>query len=134
MKSISILLFASVLTAIGGCTWVSANPEVKQKGVMVLPQERVGQCRLLSKTQVSVADRIGFINRVQSDVEKDLQNLAMNQAVSQGGDTVSALAPEKDGNQTFGIYKCLGAPTADQTTKAPAASTKTKTTPYKPPR
>ena len=134
MKSISILLFVSALTAVSGCTWVSPSPEVKQKGIMVLPQDRVSQCRLLSKTQVSVADRVGFINRVQSDVEKDLQNLAMNQAVTQGGDTVSALGPTQNGNQTFGIYKCLGAATANKTTLAPVASTAVKTTPYNPPR
>ncbi|MGA9855246.1 MAG: DUF4156 domain-containing protein [Gammaproteobacteria bacterium] len=132
MKSICTLFMAGALATIAGCTWVSPNPQVQQQGVMVLPQDRVANCRLLSKTTVSVADRVGFINRVQSDVESDLKTLAMNQAVSQGGDTVSALGPAKDGNQTFGIYKCLGS-TTSATTTAPAAGTAVKTTPYQPP-
>jgi len=133
MKSLCTLFMAGALTAIAGCTWVSPSPEVKQQGIMVLPQDRVANCRLLSKTTVSVADRVGFINRVQSDVENDLQTLAMNQAVTQGGDTVSALTSAINGDQTFGIYKCLGS-NSTTTTSAPPASTMLKTTPYQPPR
>lgn len=133
MKSLSIVFMAGALTAIAGCTWVSPSPQVKQADIMVLPQDRVSGCRLLSKTQVSVADRVGFINRVQSDVEKDLQTLAMNQAGTQGGDTVSPLTAAMNGTQTFGIYKCLGVHST-ASTSAPSAGTTIKTTPYQPPR
>ncbi|MGA9852424.1 MAG: DUF4156 domain-containing protein [Gammaproteobacteria bacterium] len=131
MKSSLTVLMAGALLATAGCTWVSPSPAVKQVGIMVLPQDRVAQCRLLSKTEVSVADSIGPVKRVQADVEKDLQNLAMNQAVSQGGDTVSALTSMNNGSQTFGIYKCLGG--ASSTPAAPAGSS-VQTTPYQPPR
>jgi Domain of unknown function (DUF4156) len=132
MKNACILLVAGTVTVLMGCTWVSPSPEVKQQGIMVLPPDRVANCQLLSKTQVSVADRVGFINRVQSDVEKDLQNLAMNQAVAQGGDTVSPQTAPMNGTQTFGIYKCLGGKTA-QAKQASSEDTATKTTPYQPP-
>lgn len=125
--SLTILLACTLLTA-AGCTWVSQNPQVKQQGVMVLPLDRVAHCQLLSKTQVSIADSIGPVKRVQSDVEKDLQNLAMNQAVAQGGDTVAAQDSMNDGSQTFGIYKCLGTPTS-AVTPSPSA-TSVHTTPY----
>lgn len=128
MKNLLTLLMASALLATAGCTWVSPNPQVKQAGIMVLPLDRVTQCRLLSKTQVSIADSIGPVKRVQSDIEKDLQTLAMNQAVAQGGDTVAALDAMNNGSQTFGIYKCLGA-SAQPTTQAPAVSS-VHTTPY----
>src|SRR5574337_1894310 len=133
MKPLHTLLIAGTVLAVAGCTWVSQNPQVKQEGIMVLPQDRVAHCRLLSKTQVSIADSIGPVKRVQSDVERDLQNLAMNQAVIQGGDTVSALDAMNNGNQTFGIYKCLGAPAASATAPATppaAASSSVRTTPY----
>ena len=133
MKISCTLFMAIAFTAIAGCTWVSPSPQVQQQGIMVLPQDRVANCHLLSKTTVSVADRVGFINRVQADVEKDLKTLAMNQAVSQGGDTVSALSPAKDGDQTFGIYKCLGSNSTTKTSAPPASST-IKTTPFQPPR
>jgi len=132
MKSLCTLLTAGVLTTIAGCTWVSPTPQVKQQGIMVLPQDRVANCRLLSKTTVSIADRVGFINRSQDDVEEDLQTIAMNQAVTQGGDTVSPMAAATNGDQTFGIYKCLGS-NSTKATSAPSAATTIKTTPYQPP-
>ncbi|MGH8282853.1 MAG: DUF4156 domain-containing protein [Gammaproteobacteria bacterium] len=133
MKGIFTLLMTGALLAAAGCTWVSPSPAVKQQGIMVLPQDRVAHCRILSKTQVSVADSVGFINRVQADVEKDLQNLAMNQAVTQGGDTVSPVTPMDKGTQTFGIYKCLGGSASNATT-APSAGSAVQTRPYQPPR
>jgi hypothetical protein len=133
MNNKGILFMAGVLVAITGCTWVSPSPQVKQADIMVLPPDRVAKCQLLSKTQVSIADRVGFINRVQADVEKDLETLAMNQAGVQGGDTVSPLNAAMNGTQTFGIYKCLGGNPITSTT-APSGGTTTKTTPYQPPR
>lgn len=133
MKSLLTVFMAGALVVTAGCTWVSANPQIQQQGIMVLPQERVAHCKLLSKTQVSIADRVGFINRVQADVEKDLQNLAMNQAVAQGGDTVSPTTAATDGAQTFGIYKCLGS-NPSSASPAPPTGTSVKTIPYQPPR
>lgn len=130
MKFSCTLLISCMLLSVAGCTWVSQNPQVKQEGVMVLPLDRVAHCRLLSKTQVSIADSIGPVKRVPSDVERDLQNLAMNQAVIQAGDTVSALDAMNNGSQTFGIYKCLGAPATAPATGSPAASSSVRTTPY----
>lgn len=127
MKLLRILP-ACVLLSAAGCTWVSPSPQVKQEGIMVLPLDRVAHCRMLSKTQVSIADAVGPIKRVQSDVEKDLQNLAMNQAVAQGGDTVAAQDAMNNGSQTFGIYKCLG--TLAAPTNPAAAASSVHTMPY----
>ncbi len=131
MKAWPLILMTGALLATAGCTWVSVNPQAKQKGIMVLPQDRVTSCRLLSKTQVAIADKVGFLERPASDVEHDLQNLAVNQAATQGGDTVSPLTPMANGSQTFGIYKCLGNGTSSS---APTAGTAVKTIPYQPPR
>ncbi|MHB8424333.1 MAG: DUF4156 domain-containing protein [Gammaproteobacteria bacterium] len=132
MKVWPLILMAGTLLAMAGCTWVSVNPQAKQKGIMVLPQDRITNCRLLSKIQVSIADKVGFLERSASDVEHDLTNLAINQAATQGGDTVSPLTPMANGAQTFGIYKCLGSGMSS-TSSAPAAGTAVKTIPYQPP-
>lgn len=97
---------ALLAVSLVGCTWVGVNADAQK--VMVLPRDRVAHCRQMGQTEVSVEDRIGFIHRSPSDVEKDLRNLARNTAAQQGGDTVSPLGPAKQGHQTFGIYKCLG--------------------------
>ena len=132
MKAWRVVFSLALLAVAAGCTWVAVNPQAKSAGVIVLSQDRVSRCQLLGKVQVSVEDKVLGMPRVQSDVEHDLQNLAINQAVTAGGDTVSPLAAAVNGVQIFGLYKCLGtaAPTA---TTAPAASTAVKTIPYRPP-
>lgn len=136
MRALNLLVLA-IVTAVSGCTWVSVSPQAQQDGVVALSLDRVANCRLLSQTQVSIANNIGVFERMPSDVEHDLTNLAINEAAKSGGDTVAALSPAKDGAQTFGIYKCLnegaqhasGNPVpADSSTSAAV-----KTTPYRPP-
>ncbi|HET7649291.1 MAG TPA: DUF4156 domain-containing protein [Gammaproteobacteria bacterium] len=127
----------AIALAASGCTWVSVSPQAQKAGVVALSLERVASCRQLSQIQVSVADNVGVLQRMPSDVEHDLTNLAINEAAKSGGDTVAALSPAKDGQQTFGIYKCLnGSGSQSAASPIPAASTSAntaKTTPYRPP-
>lgn len=133
MRALNLLTVAAALTA-SGCTWVSVSPQAQQQGIIALSLDRVANCKLLSQTQVSIANTVGVFERMPSDVEHDLSNLAINEAAKAGGDTVAALSPIKDGAQNFGIYKCLNS--SGQRVTAPAASTRSnavKTTPYRPP-
>jgi hypothetical protein len=136
MRALNLLAVAVTLTA-SGCTWVSVSSQAQQQGVIALSLDRVTNCRLLSQTEVSIANNVGVFERMPSDVEHDLTNLAINDAAKSGGDTVAALSPVKDGAQTFGIYKCLNSNGQRASGAAvPAASTSNtavKTTPYRPP-
>lgn len=136
MRVLNLLTIATALAA-SGCTWVSVSSQAQQQGVIALSLDRVANCRMLSETQVSIANNVGVFQRMPSDVEHDLTNLAINDAAKSGGDTVAALSPVKDGAQTFGIYKCLNSNGQRTGTSAmPAASTASsaaKTTPYRPP-
>lgn len=136
MRTLSLTIVAIAL-ATGGCTWVSVSPQAQKAGVVALSLDRVAGCRQLSQIQVSVADNVGIFERMPSDVEHDLTNLAINEAAKSDGDTVAALSPAKDGQQTFGIYKCLnsrGSQSAvSPTPAAPTSGNTVKTTPYRPP-
>lgn len=135
MRTANLPILATALL-LSSCTWVSVSPQAQQKGVIALSLDRVASCQQLSQTQVSVANTVGVFQRMPSDIEHDLTNLAINEAAKSGGDTVAALSPVKDGSQTFGIYKCLSNNGSRPATMAPAASTTgntVKTTPYKPP-
>lgn len=96
------VLLAALLPA---CTWVNVDPAAQE--VMVLPAKRVANCEKLGTTDVRVAEEVGFISRVEEDVAADLANLARNEAVSMGGDTVAPLTEIRKGKQTFGIYRCI---------------------------
>lgn len=90
---------------ISGCTWVDVKPAAQD--VLILSKVRVANCQQLGTTDVSVADSVGFLDRVPEDVANDLANLARNQAVDMGGDTITPLSEPHNGEQTFGVYNCV---------------------------
>lgn len=135
---VSSLLIVAIALSTGGCTWVSVSSQAQQRGVLALSLDRVANCQQLSQTQVSIANSVGVFQRMPSDVEHDLTNLAINDAAKSGGDTVAALSPVKDGAQTFGIYRCLNnsgqrPAGAAMTPAATTIQSPVKTTPYRPP-
>lgn len=115
MKALPLLVALSLLL-VAGCTWVSPNPEAKN--VIVLDQARVSHCKRIGKTEVSVLDKVGFVERVDEDVEHDLAVLARNEGAKMGGDTVSPISPVKNGKQTFGVYRCVAGQPGDSTSPA----------------
>jgi hypothetical protein len=133
----SRLTIVAIALAASGCTWVSVSPQAQKAGVVALSLDRVASCRQLSQIQVSVADNVGVFQRMPSDVEHDLTNLAINEAAKSDGDTVAPLSPAKDGQQTFGIYKCLNSsgsrPAASSVPSGSISGNTAKTTPYRPP-
>lgn len=129
-------LFAAALT--GGCSWVTPSPEAVNKKIAVVNGADVANCKLTSRVDLSVPEKLGTLQRVPEDMQKDLQTLAMNQAASAGDDTVAPLTNQVGGKQTWGLYACgpgaqaAAGPAASEA--APAAVTGVKTLPYTPPR
>ncbi|HET9680375.1 MAG TPA: DUF4156 domain-containing protein [Gammaproteobacteria bacterium] len=100
-----LMALVSGTLLVSGCTWVDVKPAAQE--VLVLSKARVANCARLGTTEVSVAESVGFLNRVPEDVAKDLANLARNQAVEMGGDTITPLSEPHKGQQTFGVYNCV---------------------------
>ncbi len=100
------LLFTLLLPVVTtGCTFVTLKPSAEQ--VLVLSQERVRNCRQLGTTRVTTMIKFGVIARGDSTISEELARLARNNAVDMGGDTVSPLSKIDNGEQTFGIYRCV---------------------------
>lgn len=100
-----VLIPALTLLLAAGCTWVRLDPGAED--VLVLPQSRLTpQCDSLGKVRVSVADRVGALERHDDEVANDLAVLARNHAAKRGADTVVPLAPVEGGQREYGVYKC----------------------------
>lgn len=128
-------LIAALFAA--GCTWVTPTPEAQALDVKLMDITAVAHCQLLTDTELTVADKLGKLERMPADVAKDLQTMAINQAAAAGGDAVVARDQPQDGKQSFGLYRCLPATAstvpAAATTPAASAITRVKTFPYNPP-
>lgn len=128
MRYLLIALAAGIMLT-SGCTWVDVKPAAQN--VLVLSKARVANCQRLGTTDVSVAESVGFLNRVPEDVAKDLANLARNQAVEMGGDTITPLSDPRNGKQTFGVYNCVGSEQAVPAQENSPDDNGVKTIPYK---
>lgn len=135
-----VVLTAPLVAALlGGCSWVGPSDEALHRDIAVLDAASAAQCRLMTRTELTVADKLGNFQRMPADVQHDLQTLAINQAASAGDDTIAALSPIVAGKQTYGLYVCgqgflaNTAMPAAGTVPAEPAITAVKTMPYNPP-
>lgn len=99
---IALVAFALVAT---GCAYTEVQPGARN--VLVLGPDRTSDCDKLGKTQVSVADKLGFIPRHDNAVQEDLDILARNSAAEMDGDTVTRISEPVNGKQTYWVFDCV---------------------------
>jgi hypothetical protein len=108
MKSVKIingLLVIFAVNLLAGCTWVKLTPEGEK--VRVLSVTEISSCKKLGKTTVSLKSTIAGFERNEEKVKKELEILARNRAMDLGGDTVVPVSEISEGQQTFGVYRCV---------------------------
>ncbi len=97
------LIVASVV--LSACTWVPKTPN--SQAVRIIPSDRIMGCRLVGSVTTYTADRVSIVNRSAKKVQEELDTLAKNDAVAQGGDTLVRTSNVVDGKQSYDIYRCL---------------------------
>jgi hypothetical protein len=104
MKKLAVLAvaFASITSA---CTWVKVNEE--GSSVAVANLANVQNCQKVRNVNEKVKDNfVGSMKRDPNKVATELTNMARNDAVQFGGDTIVPVSLVKDGRQSFDVYKC----------------------------
>lgn len=99
MRKIIVLLLLSFLSA---CALVKLTPA--GENVAVLRLGEVSVCTNTGSTTVSVVSKV-VVNRSPEKVALELRTLARNRAADRG-DTIVAMTPVTNGEQTFNIYRC----------------------------
>jgi len=97
----------SLLLLLPACTWVKPTPEAAGVQFVDYQNEDLKTCTEVGSVTTTVKAKIGFINRSEEKVNKELITLARNEAVQIGGDTVTAEKPAVDGRRAFIVYKCF---------------------------
>lgn len=106
MKQLATAFVAvTAVLVISACSPVKVKPAAED--VELLDAARVKNCERLGKTRVSVATKIGFIPRGDKAIHEDLRRLARNSSVEMGGDTIAEESEVRDGEQVFGVFKCI---------------------------
>ncbi len=108
LKQRFILPLASVVAAslltVSGCTF--NKPTEASKSVSVVKAFNVTGCEKLGTTTAQVQSSLGGVEFSEEKVQKELINIAKNDAGTMGGDSVVAVSPVIGGMQKFDIYKC----------------------------
>jgi len=105
MMKVRMLIPAGVMAVmLSGCSWVQLEDGAER--VNLVSESQAAECEQLGRTQVQVAHRVGFIPRNEAAIQENLDDMARNQAVQMGGDTIAALDEAEEGRQRFGIYRC----------------------------
>ena len=91
---------------LGGCASSLIEVRPGSDKVAVAEPNQVSACKPIGETTVSVLAQVGFISRGVDNVDANLLQLARNEAVSQGGDTVVPGDRPEVGKRTFAIYRC----------------------------
>ncbi|MFC5742437.1 DUF4156 domain-containing protein [Dyella tabacisoli] len=121
MRKTLLLLVPTLL--LGACTW-GITLDDAAKGVRTAWNGDVSSCQDLGKVTVSVASRVGPVNRNDITVRDELEVMARNEAAKMNADTIKPLSEPAEGSQPWGVYKC-GA-------KLPASSRTPANQPVKP--
>lgn len=98
--------FAMAALLLGGCSSTLIGERLGADQIVVAEATRVSQCKSLGRTTVSVLATLGPIARSNEAVEDNLVQMARNEAVSKGGDTVVKGNSLEYGKRSFEIFKC----------------------------
>jgi len=104
MKKIAVLAIA-IASLSSACTWVKVNEE--GSSIAVANMANVQNCQKMRNVNVKVKDNfVGSMKRDPNKVATELTNMARNEAVQFGGDTIVPVSLIKEGRQSFDVYKC----------------------------
>ncbi len=95
-----------LIAGLGGCTSMMIGVREGSDRVSLADANQVGGCQSKGQTIVSVVAKVGFIKRLPEAVEADLYQLARNNAVDAGADTLVKGESKEFGQRTFDMYKC----------------------------
>lgn len=91
----------------GGCAsseMIGVRPGAA--AVSLLQESQVSGCQKKGSITVSVLAKVGFINRSIEDVDANLLQMARNNALDLGGDTIVKGERPEIGKRNFAVYKC----------------------------
>jgi hypothetical protein len=95
-----------ILLLLNGCasTIIGVHPGADR--VSLAEASQVSTCQSKGKTIVTVLSKIGIFDRLEENVEEDLYQVARNNAVDDGADTIVKGESTQFGKRTFSLYKC----------------------------
>ncbi|MBX9960559.1 MAG: DUF4156 domain-containing protein [Burkholderiaceae bacterium] len=106
MTKKTLLLPLAAALLLGGCSSTLIGERIGADQVVLADATQVSKCKSLGRTTLSVLSSLGPITRSAEAVEDNLLQMARNEAVDKGGDTVVKGASMEYGKRSYEIFKC----------------------------
>ena len=100
-----ILLTASLSLLISACTWVQLTAE--GSNVRLAGARLVTNCERIGRATARTLGEIVTVERGGGKLQTELLTLARNEAGRMGGDTIVPESLISQGEQEFGVFRCL---------------------------
>ncbi|MGC2166762.1 MAG: DUF4156 domain-containing protein [Gallionella sp.] len=101
-----ITVIVAVTSGLSGCASSLIGKRFGSDRISLADANQVTNCKPKGETLVSVLTVIGFINRPTDAVEDNLYQLARNDAVDSGADTLVKGESKEFGKRSFKMYNC----------------------------
>lgn len=106
MKITSSMPALLAALALGGCSSVIIGEKPGSDHVSLANPNQVANCQPKGKVNISVIAKFGILPRSEEDVEANLFQMARNDAVESGADTLVKGESKELGKRQFEMYKC----------------------------
>jgi hypothetical protein len=100
----NVIIICAVALSMFCCTWVSVTEE--GQNVRVLQVNEVAGCEKIGSVGAKTTDHVTIFARSERKIQQELESLARNEATELGGDAVVPIGTEKEGRQSFDVYRC----------------------------
>ena len=105
-KMLIIFVLVPLVSGLSGCASTLIGVREGAERVSLANANQVAACQSKGKINVSVLAKIGLNERDAEDVEENLFQLARNNAVDNGADTIVKGESSALGKRTFEMFKC----------------------------
>jgi hypothetical protein len=72
----------------------------------VLQANAATGCEKIGNVTAKTTDHVTIFARSERKVQQELESLARNEATELGGDAIVPIGTEKEGRQSFDVYRC----------------------------
>ncbi len=107
LKNVTSLVALGVLAAgLSGCASSMIGERIGADQVVLAKESEVAKCKSLGRSTLSVLSSLGPITRSAEAVEDNLLQMARNEAIDKGGDTVVKGNSLEYGKRSYEVFKC----------------------------
>ncbi len=105
-KWTGLVALGLVAGGLTGCASKLIGERIGADQVVLAKDTEVAKCKSLGRSTLSVLSSLGPITRSAEAVEENLLQMARNEAIDKGGDTVVKGNSLEYGKRSYEVFKC----------------------------